>query len=322
MNTTRFFILLLLIAVMSSACTPSAPDNGLSTAPQAWFDAPLPGTIYYPPNPCMIVAHGASPVGISQFELSINGGVSTNIPSPDSTSSLVTLSQACGLTNPGEYFLQLRARDNDGNWSGFAETSLIIPGEESPVTRPTDVPPASVNPTLTFVPTLTSVPLPTLTPVPAGGVSLERISTNLVFLGGTNCGTTEVNFVVRATAPNGITGVYLFYRFQSGNASTEFQSVNMNPMGGDLYERTLNPTSILGGTIPFDAATLQYQIVVQQTNGDTSIRTPVFSDITVQACGGVTTSSCSQYTDERTCLANACKWGPIAGTRTIGCQTP
>jgi hypothetical protein len=132
----------------------------------------------------------------------------------------------------------------------------------------------------------------------------------------------NVSFVARPIAPKGITAVVLFYRFSTNSSSTEFQSFGMNPLGNDLYELTLNPNSLLGGVIPFDAATLQYQIVVQQTDGDTSIRTPVFSDITIQACGGATTSACSQYTDERTCISKSCAWGPLPGTRTIGCQVP
>lgn len=319
MNIKKLIMKLVICLVLITGCAPAVIDEaGVSSAPQAWFDAPLPGTIHYPPNPCMIVAHGASPVGISRFELSINGGGASIITSPDTNASLVTLTQDCGVSQPGEYLLQIRAQDSDGNWSGYAETSLIIPGEAVPP----DVTPASANPTFTAIPTLTPLPISTDTPQPVGTVSLERVSSYLVYIGGANCGVTDVNFVARATAPKGITAVVLFYRFQSKNASTEFQSVAMNPIGGDLHERTLNPTSALGGVAPFDAGTLQYQIVVQQTDGDTSIRTPVFSDIAVQACGGGLTSACSQYTDQRTCISKSCTWGPIPGTRTIGCYSP
>ena len=95
----------------------------------------------------------------------------------------------------------------------------------------------------------------------------------------------------------------------------------MKPIGGDLYEATLNPTELLGG-IPFEQATLQYQIVIQQNDGDTSLRTPVLADISVQACGSVT-ASCSSYTDERTCIANGCNWVTIPGVVPIyECRNP
>ncbi|MBI4731169.1 MAG: hypothetical protein HY781_03400, partial [Chloroflexi bacterium] len=204
--------------------------------------------------------------------LRVNGAQTTSISSPDTQSSLATLDWDCGLSEPGEYLLQLRVQDNDGNGSGFAETSLIIAGE-APVSEP---------------PVLDVTVTPTLTPTPAllGSVTIESLSTNLVYLGRSDCGTLDVTITARASAPNGITVVMLYYRFQTTEATSEFQGVAMNPIGGGLYQVTLNPNSLLGGSVPFDQATLQYQIIVQQDNGDTSLRTPVLSDIAVEACGG------------------------------------
>lgn len=129
MKKIRIFAFCLLAAVLASACGPaSGIPAGEAASVRAWFDAPLPNTVWLPPSPCQIVAHGASPNGIAAFELSINGAVSANIPSPDTQNSLVTLTQDCGLSEPGNYLLQMRARDNAGGWSGYAETSLVIPG--------------------------------------------------------------------------------------------------------------------------------------------------------------------------------------------------
>ncbi|MEW6093021.1 MAG: hypothetical protein AB1531_03550 [Chloroflexota bacterium] len=259
----------LLMILLVSACSQALGNQvGETSNVSAWFDAPLPGTVFWPPNPCQIVAHGASPAGIALFELGINGAQAASIPSPDTQSSLVTLVTDCGLSEPGEYLLELRVQDNDGNWSGFAETNLIIAGDEEP--------PAPEEAGIT----------PTPTAEPAGTVSIERVSDYLVYLGRADCGTLETTITVRASAPNGIKVVMLFYRFQTSSATTEFLSVVMTPIGGDLYQSTLNPTSLLGGSVPFDQATLQYQVVVQQNNDDTSLRTPVLSDITMQACGG------------------------------------
>ncbi|HSD84988.1 MAG TPA: hypothetical protein VLG46_14065, partial [Anaerolineae bacterium] len=146
-----------------------------------------------------------------------------------------------------------------------------------------------------------------------GGVSIERISTGLVYLGRGGCGAGEVTITARATAPKDIKVVVLFYRFASGNTSSGFQDVAMDPAGGDLYQRTLNPTSMMGGSIPFDQATLQYQVVVQQTDGDTTIRTPVMADIVVKTCGNISSAptavpACSSYTDKRSCEVNGCNW--------------
>lgn len=326
-------IITITICLLLAAC--SLPGAQTSSQPQAWFDMPLPDTVFYPPNPCQIIAHGASPKGIALFEFFINGAIASDIPAPDSKQNLATLHTACPTLIPGENLIELRVKDNSGLWSETTQTTVFLVQDisttETPPLRVTDTPVSTFTaiPTLTatltptLIPTLTSTFTPTYTPTPQliGSASVERISTNLVYLGRADCGTLEVTITARAIAPNGINVVVLFYRFQTGSSSNEFQSVAMNPMGGDLYERTLNPTSLLGGSVPFDQATLQYQIVVQQNDGDTSIRTPVLSDIAVQACGGVT--SCPFYITESSCVEHGCSWVNIPGTVPIyECRNP
>jgi hypothetical protein len=228
---------------------------------------------------------------------------------------------------PGKNILEVRVQDNAGGWSDSAQTTVFLAQMDSvtatPPPRTTDTPVS----TLTAIPTLTATLIPTSTPTetptppPPSGVTVERVSTNLVYLGGSSCGTQEVTILARAVAPNGIKVVVLFYRFETGNSSSGFENLGMKSIGGELYEATLNPTSLLGG-VPFEQATLQYQIVIQQNDGDTSIRTQVIADIVVQACGRVT-ASCSSYTDERTCIANGCNWVNIPGTIPIyECRNP
>lgn len=318
-------IFTLITCLMLAACNlPGAPTT--TSQPQAWFDMPLPDTVVLSSSLCQIIAHGASPKGIALFELSINGALASNIPSSDSKQTLATLTTNCPALIPGKNLIEVRAQDNAGGWSDSAQTTVFLDQPDSVDVTPAPlatVTTVSVTSTFTPIPTFTPAPLLTDTPQPIGSVSLERISTNLVYLGGANCGPTEVTFVARAVSPNAITAVVLFYRFQTNNSSTEFQGIAMNPIGGDLYERTINPTSALGGAVPFDAATLQYQVVIQQTDGDTSIRTPVFSDITAQACGGGSTPSCSQYTDKRACISNGCNWAEIPGVVPVyECRAP
>lgn len=324
--------LLLLLCLFLAACNLSGQPT--ASAPQAWFDMPLPDTVFYPPNPCNLIAHGASASGIAAFEISINGVVATTESPSDSKATLSTLGTSCPTLLPGRNLIEVRVKDNAGQWSDSAQTTVFLAQTDSvTVTLPPRTTDTPVS-TLTAVPTLTATatqpptstptftPTSTSTPRPTGGVTVERVSTNLVYLGGSTCGVQEVTILARATAPGGIKVVVLFYRFQTGNSSSDFQSLGMKSIGGDLYEVTLNPTSLLGGAIPFEQATLQYQIVVQQNDGDTSIRTPVLADIAVQACGRVTTS-CSSYTDERTCIANGCSWVNIPGTVPVfECRNP
>ena len=316
----------LLLCLLLAAC--NLPGQQAASAPQAWFDMPLPDTVFYPPNPCHLIAHGASPSGIAVFEISLNGALTSNETPSDSKATLAALNTACPILAPGKNIIEVRVKDNAGQWSDSAQTTVFLAQMDSvtvtPPPRTTETPVS----TLTAIPTLTgtlpptSTPTLTPTPPPASGVTVERVSTNLVYLGGSTCGPNEVTILARAVVPNGIKVVVLFYRFETGSSSSGFESIGMKSIGGDLYEVTLNPTSLLGGSIPFEQATLQYQVVIQQNDGDTSIRTPVIADIAVQACGRVT-PSCSSYTDERTCIANGCTWVNIPGTVPIyECRNP
>jgi hypothetical protein len=312
----NLLIVWLILAVAGPGCNLNLAKSGLPAgggATRAWFDSPLPGSIYVSPSPvCPVVAHGGSPAGIASFELTINGVV-TMIPSPDTKSSLATLTRNCDLSEPGRYFLRLRVQDNAGVWSGYAETSLII---SAAVTGTPGTVTATLSPTPT--PTLTS------TPSPLGGVSILSISTDVVYVGGTSCGPQQVTIVAHATAPKGIKVVVLFFRFQPGSPSG-FQDVAMNPIGGDNYQVTLDPNSILGGFLTADQVTLQYQVVVQQNDGDTSIRTPVLADIAVLPCGNAV-QDCSSYHKKSACESHGCVWYSTAGTATPGavneCQSP
>lgn len=402
MNANRWLLCIVLFLSMVSGCTPAAQDAGLSSAPKAWFDAPLPGTVFYPPNPCSIVAHGASPNGIAVFELLINGQ-SASVPSPDTGASLVTLTRDCAVSEPGAYALQLRAQDNNGNWSGYAETYFVIPGAEggtiggmviadlngngvqesnevgaegvevvlkgcgsnqSQNTKPggtflfTNIPagsctlevfkagwgfsgsvpsvgypiPVASDPNLPtnlgilISPMSDSIPPePTSTVVPSvpDELSVTEVSTWVVYVGDSSCGPMETVVTARATASKGITAVILFYQFND----SEFQNVSMSPIGNNLYRGTISMPALFGDSIPFDRAIIGYQVVVQQSDGDTSLRTPVNPDIEALACGssggnppGGQTDSCNAFTDQRTCIANNCNWWQINDTTFI-CQS-
>jgi len=177
---------------------------------------------------------------------------------------------------------------------------------ESPTATasPTTTPLSGVVPAPQTTPTITPTVVPQAKP---GAVSIESLSTDTVYVGGAKCGPTDVTITARATAPNPIQVVVLFYDFGSG----AFQDVAMNPIGGDLFQRILNPTSLLGGSVPFNQSTLVYQVVVQQEGGDTSIRTPVMSDISLQACGSPPPpAACSSYSAQKACEAHGCNWDP------------
>lgn len=313
MNTKKHFLIVLLILAALWGCSPSSGDTNSLGADSlnVWFDAPEPGTVYYPPNPCSIVAHGASPNGIAVFELLINGQA-VSVPSPDTDASLVTLTRDCVANEPGTYALQLRAQDNNGNWSGYAETYFIIPGEDGEA-----APPPFVDPVVTVTPEPIRTPAPSI----ANELAITEVSTWVVYVGESSCGPMETVVTARATASKGIAAVVLFYQFND----SEFQSVGMQAIGNDLYRGTISMSSLFGNSIPFDSAIIGYQVVVQQSDGDTSLRTPVYPDIEAKACGSSSggqppVDACNAFTDQRTCIANNCNWWQINDTTFI-CQS-
>lgn len=313
MATRKLFLGLLILTLGLLGCS-AVPGNESSSvagnAPRAWFDAPLPETVFYPPNPCMIVAHGASPNGIAAFELTVNG-TAASLPSPDTQSSLVTLTRDCALTKPGRYVLLLRAQDNAGNWSGYAETYFVIPNEREAA------PPQPVAPVVTLIPRPTSTPVPSA----PNELAVTDVSTWVVYVGNSSCGPMETVITARATASKGIAVVVLFYNFNGG----AFQSAAMSPIGNDLYRGVISMSNLFGYSIPFDSAIIGYQVVVQQSDGDTSLRTPVYPDIEAKACGsssGGAVDACNAFTDQRTCIANNCNWWQINDTTFVCVSKP
>ena len=276
-NNKNAIIITLVLALVS--CAPGTRVSGGLSLPavQVWFDAPLPGTILYPPNPCQIVAHASSPEGIASFQLLVNGSVVNTLVSQDDFSSLVTLTHICDFyltTGPGEYVLSLRALDNAGNWSETAFTSVILPGEgigeETPDLTRTQTPARSS---------------PGNTPAATGSVTITNISTDLLYIGREDCGPMSITISSIVTAPKPIVVVGLFYRFQEGTA-TDFLYQSMLDAGGGVYQATVTPEADLGGSVPFDQAILEYQVIVQQSDGDTSLRSSLMGDVTILKCTG------------------------------------
>ena len=310
----------LIASLLLASCGPNqpVPDMDTESGPKAWFDSPLTNSVYVPPNPVTLVMHAGDVQGVTNFELSANGQVVAEIPSPSTSDSLVTLTYEWHPPEPGKYLMTVRAKNNGGTWSPYAETAVIVSSVDIPQAV---APTGSPTPTETATHRPVEFPTPTNTPQRAA-ITIERISTDLVYLGSPSCGPLDVTITARATVTENIKVVVLFYRFQTGSASSDFQSIGMNPIGDGIYQRSINPTSLLGGSVPFDQGTLQYQVVVQQNDGDTSVRTDVRADIAVKACGSVS-SACSENTTERSCIANGCQWVTIPGTvPTYQCKNP
>lgn len=286
MQKNDFFSGLLILVLLLTGCSlPSSntPGSPASNIPYAWFDAPLPGSLFYPPNPCMVVAHGSSPNGIALFELSVNGAAES-IPSPDTENQIVTLTQECGLTDPGEYRLLLRVQDNAGAWSGYAETSLVISDESSTPTEPATE--ATVAPTEAVTGT------PTATVSAALAFSAPELSSLQFYYRGGGCGVKQETFGITVLSGSPAS-VFLFYRLKNkANDETGAWSLGdaMHPSGAGAYSFILQADTVPGTLVPtgFVAIpvnyTLQYQFVATDSSGNVLGKSTVFGDLTLSYC--------------------------------------
>lgn len=135
------------------------------------------------------------------------------------------------------------------------------------------------------------VPTPTPQPSSAASIEIVRVSSDALYLNGVSCTPKEVTIVAQAQDPDGIQVVVLFYQLrneENGNL-TDFYSLAMSPIGGDLYQAVFNKDAPFGGVNLSDFVSdsdfgLEYQAVIQDLTGDTSVRTPLLSDITLAMC--------------------------------------
>ena len=291
-SISRVALPVLIAALALAGCDGS---NG-AAVPQAWIDAPLHESTHAV-APLEIVLHGADPSGISFLEVAVNGEVLSRRPPEDPQSPLAISRVIWDPQQAGQYVLVARSQSQAGVWS--AETSSVVtltgddfiaqqPEGPTPTSRPTatrTVPPQST-------PTPTTTPVATFTPADTPRASAERvrISTDRVsYEGGGGCAPTEVNILVRAFHPDGIQTVVLFYRLRNvgSGETTEYFTRAMDPQGNDLYTLTVHPAAEIISLVGFPGSgdgVLEHQAVIQTNQGDTSVRTPLHSDITVAGC--------------------------------------
>ena len=145
---TRIWIIVGFISIVFAACERPIKTLVLPTSQpgpsQTWIDAPLPNS-NLPLLPYKLVFHGASFVGVTEFEIKINGNTEATVP-PLSTGSgggqYGTMFLGEYLWNPpapGTYLILVRAKGN-GIYSPSDQVQVTIAGAEFELTNPT--PPA------------------------------------------------------------------------------------------------------------------------------------------------------------------------------------
>jgi hypothetical protein len=263
----------LLLTIGASGCT-EAPISQAVTGPKVWIDAPLPGT-QHPLAPVEVMSHANSVAGVAAFELSVDGEVLqiSDAPGDQMGENLVYVRQTWEPLEPQMYVISVRARDVNGDFGPRASVQIRV-GEPTP----TPSPEATLTATLT--------PTDTATPA-APSISDPDYSALTFFYESGACGPKDLTIDVEAPSP-AIYSVVLFYRLADAEGSdrTDWTSVAMNPIGEGLYRRSLHSESDIPDFASFLKAFLQLQFVATDSNGDEVTRTEVFSDVTLQGCGG------------------------------------
>lgn len=160
-------LIFVLLCLTGSACKkPKSvgvlPDISSQPSPaQTWIDAPLPNA-NIPLQPYKIVFHGASPGGVTEFEVRINGVGIATVPATPSNSggadpaTLYLGEYLWSPLAPGTYLIEVLS-GKGGEFSAPDQVRVTITGEDIEVTDPE-------GPTPTATPTATATPTSTATP--------------------------------------------------------------------------------------------------------------------------------------------------------------
>ena len=259
-----------LLAGCDSARQVSAPVQG---GPPAWIDAPLNG-VTLPLDPYPVVYHAADPGGVVGAEWSVNGVVLASDANPDPSALLVTFEHEWSPPGPGVYTHRVRTQGQAGAWGEYAEAVVTI-GDGTL----TDTPTPTITPTIT----------PTTTPTPGAGFGPPSLSSTGFYYGRAACTPMQVTFQVRVTDPRGVKVVVFFERLKdkaSGETTAWSDGQSMNPQTDGQYQFILVGNAI-GPSSGFAEVYVLYQFVAQLQDGS-SLRSPVYSDLTLGQCGVAT----------------------------------
>ena len=243
---------------------------------RTWIDFPLTG-MELRLKEYTLMAHVADGAGISQIEWTINDEVVATDPLAKASNTTDVLSEfeyKWLPPEPGDYVIKVRSQSAGGNWSGPAEARVKVLGEPTV--------------TVTVTPTLTNTPTPTAT-VPPPNAALALVDgkrSGDIFNIGT-CGTNEMTFSVRATRPEQVAYMFLFYSLQDMGSGEKTPSNGGTPMvktGKDTWSLTLKYNQVENYT-KFSQSWFIYQFISQGPNQELTRAKPV-SDLQFVSCGG------------------------------------
>jgi hypothetical protein len=263
------------VAVIGVFCIfGAACDNTPTATPlpavQTWIDKPLNGSTI-PLAPYGLLFHAASPSGVAEFEVSVNGAVVDTV-TPTSTESggaeygtLFLGEHTWTPSAPGTYLISVRAKSSAGPYGSPAIAQVTIESEVEKVEEAALV---------------TATPTPELIQLSPPEYSEENI-----YHGRNNCGAKELTIRIMSSNPE-IHSVVLFYRLSDTESETksEWTSLAMNPVSGGYFTASLQSETDFPDYRDYKKAYVQVQFVALDSDGEEVTRTEVLSDVTLEVC--------------------------------------
>ncbi len=285
--------LLVILGLYLPACNmpqqAGAPPGQSEGGNQAWFDAPLNGTSI-PLAPYEVVFHAFAESGVTQAELEANGILLATLPNPAGGAKLATFKYAWRPAAAGNYILRARAQSADGDWGGYATTTITF--DDFTITPTftytptiTLTPTKTVSPTITHTPTKTATPTRTYTPTPVPGVVptfSRQVSSDQFYYGG--CTPNTVTVQVQVSEPEAVFSVVLFQKLQ--NLTSWDGGTAMHAAGNGKYTLTVSANTVPGREDSTSAVWLN-QIAATARNGKVLARSQTYGDVTLYACRGI-----------------------------------
>lgn len=285
MKEGKFIFLVIGFALLASACGPTTPAPGITGT---WIDAPLNGSTI-PNAPYTVVFHSASLMGMSEFEVWVDGQLLATLP-PQTTGSgnpgetLFMAEYEWDPAGPGDYTIEVIPRDQEDAAGPEAQAEVTVVeammAEASPPVLQTA---EQIQPTVVL--TIIVPPAPSESATPPADPYQIKYSEEIVYWRGLGCGAKELEVEAHIPDP-AASSVVLFARLknqESGDA-TDWYVAAMSPLGSDWYRAKLVPEREFEGIAAYETAQLQVQIVATDSNGEEIARTPVDATVQVEHC--------------------------------------
>lgn len=271
----------LMIASLLVGCGDVTIDIGGSSDSTAYsleavIDSPVDGSTLAM-QPLGINYHATAQNGVAAVELSIDGQVVNIYTPPDPKVQVTAVKYTWTPAGSGAHVIRVRGMSSSGEWSPYAQATIIIQAADQQQVQPTTQSPTTQSPTDTPQPT------PTLEGVQL--ISLTK-DTNIFHFGATSCGPMQVTFTIKVSNPQDIKYVYVFSRLFSneGEGTSNWDGGHvMTDRGNGEYSFTFEKKLVYNPS-DFDRATLNYQFVVKDKNNGDLLRTSVYKDVTYNSC--------------------------------------